>query len=1036
MEQLESARSKVVALLGKVDDIDEGVVRAERMYEGKCYAVAYFDLADDVVGRAGALQDFQERILGDDFFGTPGDLRWNKYLYFVAGPKSRSDVGFEDAKAAIESDKEYARKRVVTEDELELLLGNVKHFTPGTADKDYNVVAEWERRLAAAGLDELLDKPPRKELVERIGKSAVKRVPVADKSLTLPEADKSLARNWLARISIDKFRPVHDGNSYTFGQVTLIVGPNGTGKTSLLESIEYFYCGNNRRPGTASSPRILGTLVGNSTPLVAPSDPGRIRARCVSWYNRNEQRSNRILDAFTRFNFLDTDAAFRLATDSDAEASGIPADLGRLLVGSDASGIWEYLTKLAPEVDTAFERAVLRADDTLQKLQAAQLELKEVESRPSNSKALAEAFRAALVSLRWKASAPTSPLPTVDVLLRLQECIGHLQAVLSAGAGATSLRAVSARHADLTAALGTSTPIQTTRTEAQQAAKQHAASALRSEQGAQILDRWLTYLNAGYSTARARLVKAKADADKALGRLGRYASADTPEVPEEFAAVPLSIALRQANLNVQNAVALVTNLENQAANFGSMAAARAEAARQLQNAVQAALDAGHPADDCPVCRAKYPPQELAALIANITAALAQPTELAVVSESLINSRRDVEHLEGWATFFSYLARVAETISLSPDAVCGDIRHQLMELKSALATANQELEAATNDWKQLENSGLSPIEHDLLLTATTNLLQSSELIYDLPTIDKFKQELLDAASVARGLEADCVEKQSIATQQLEHIVAATFSEAWVTRAPSVGDLQALHIMLNESAAIQSRIQALLNLVDAELDQPLAELDAGLLSAARLHAEATEAARFESNASQTISALKERVDLLTNQSNTTRNQVKNYRSASETLGSLLKECSVEHATRESLSAIGAQINEIFTRIHAPSEYEYVGDDGILLRTTATNQTRNLQQISTGQRAAFALSVFLAMNRSATSAPPIILIDDPIAHIDDLNALSFLDYLRDLVVNSNRQIFFATADTKIAALFSRKFGFLGDSFRQIPLSRESAA
>ena len=57
---------------------------------------------------------------------------------------------------------------------------------------------------------------------------------------------------------------------------------------------------------------------------------------------------------------------------------------------------------------------------------------------------------------------------------------------------------------------------------------------------------------------------------------------------------------------------------------------------------------------------------------------------------------------------------------------------------------------------------------------------------------------------------------------------------------------------------------------------------------------------------------------------------------------------------------------------------------------------------------------------------------AHIDDLNALSFLDYLRDLAVNSGRQIFFATADTRVASLFSKKFSFLGESFKTISLVR----
>jgi len=55
-----------------------------------------------------------------------------------------------------------------------------------------------------------------------------------------------------------------------------------------------------------------------------------------------------------------------------------------------------------------------------------------------------------------------------------------------------------------------------------------------------------------------------------------------------------------------------------------------------------------------------------------------------------------------------------------------------------------------------------------------------------------------------------------------------------------------------------------------------------------------------------------------------------------------------------------------------------------------------------------------------------------VDDLNSLSFLDYLRE-TVRGERQIFFATANDKFASLFERKFDFLGDEFRRLDLSRE---
>ena len=78
----------------------------------------------------------------------------------------------------------------------------------------------------------------------------------------------------------------------------------------------------------------------------------------------------------------------------------------------------------------------------------------------------------------------------------------------------------------------------------------------------------------------------------------------------------------------------------------------------------------------------------------------------------------------------------------------------------------------------------------------------------------------------------------------------------------------------------------------------------------------------------------------------------------------------------------------------------------------------QISTGQRSALALSVFLALNIRVTGGPRLLLIDDPVAHVDDLNTLSFLDYLREIVVKNKRQVFFTTASRKLASLFEMKF------------------
>jgi chromosome segregation protein len=129
----------------------------------------------------------------------------------------------------------------------------------------------------------------------------------------------------------------------------------------------------------------------------------------------------------------------------------------------------------------------------------------------------------------------------------------------------------------------------------------------------------------------------------------------------------------------------------------------------------------------------------------------------------------------------------------------------------------------------------------------------------------------------------------------------------------------------------------------------------------------------------------------------------------------------------------VSSVFAQIHSPPEYKLGAfDDELDFLIRKDDGVRHaIDQVSTGQRAALALSIFLASNASATSAPPVLLIDDPVAHIDDLNTLSFLDYLRELALCADKQIFFATADVRLAALFERKFEFLGkERFRKVSL------
>ncbi|RYY24630.1 MAG: hypothetical protein EOO04_12815 [Chitinophagaceae bacterium] len=133
---------------------------------------------------------------------------------------------------------------------------------------------------------------------------------------------------------------------------------------------------------------------------------------------------------------------------------------------------------------------------------------------------------------------------------------------------------------------------------------------------------------------------------------------------------------------------------------------------------------------------------------------------------------------------------------------------------------------------------------------------------------------------------------------------------------------------------------------------------------------------------------------------------------------------------------EVIDIFKSIHVPREFADLKfeDKRLTLIGEDKNDQRFITEISTGQRSALALAIFLSLNSKLANGPDIIMFDDPVAFIDDLNALSFLDYLRLHVLKSGKQIFFATANTRLAHLFEKKFAFLQEDFKQWHLDRNS--
>lgn len=194
--------------------------------------------------------------------------------------------------------------------------------------------------------------------------------------------------------------------------------------------------------------------------------------------------------------------------------------------------------------------------------------------------------------------------------------------------------------------------------------------------------------------------------------------------------------------------------------------------------------------------------------------------------------------------------------------------------------------------------------------------------------------------------------------------------------------------------------------------------------------------ESVADKTITDLRTQTLLLEKARTNLTAESERLKAALKILNHLTSQESSKQVASELIANSAKSIDEIFSAVHSPSEFAVRSSKSkkkFEIIRKRDGEIVRLNSMSTGQRSAFALSLFLCLNQYARSAPPMLIFDDPVAHIDDLNILSFIDYLRDAMIRQGRQTFFSTADAKVASLFRQKFRFLGpEKFKEFDLRR----
>lgn len=409
-------------------DVGTELVRAERHHNSSILGVFYFDFSQILGTTEFNLPEYLQQNIAKDFYRHEGSIQWNYYLYFVL-EKAVFEQVRENGKAAhVEADRTFARKFVSEEEllnkELDKSIAAVVHTATVTKD----IAATWMQILNDASLGRICDpSAPYAEIIRDFLSGKTENSQTAAK--VSPRPKRAEPGRFIESLRIEKFRPHPSIPIFEFGVVNLIRGPNGSGKTSLLEAMELCICGGIRRQdGTRpDNSRLFIRFQGDDKPRRCPeTDLATYRARDHDWYNAYYPIGNQLWQNFNRFNFFDSDTAFRLSSASTQKE--INKAIHALFLGELANTLEERMLACKERFEREDRNLAKQVSDHRREVTKALADIEKLKHVKNTQEALLQELRSKASSNGWK------KLPsrfTLEELVRLQETVDELSSRLT-----------------------------------------------------------------------------------------------------------------------------------------------------------------------------------------------------------------------------------------------------------------------------------------------------------------------------------------------------------------------------------------------------------------------------------------------------------------------------------------------------------------------------------------------------------------------------------------------------------------------------
>jgi DNA repair exonuclease SbcCD ATPase subunit len=1006
------------AAIKDIREVSEGVYRGElNLSEENPSGICYIDTNQNI--SSAEFSDYQEKLIADDYFNHPGSLQWNYYLFLL------QDSVNKELRDNIEKNDKYARKYVFTENDFADFFKLEKSAGGATI----NVVGQWKKELDAVGLYQVSTKAAVNKSVDDFFKKE-KNPPVIPPVVSVPAVEK-----WknISHLKLhNTYRPYAiKQRDYKFGSVNLLRGSNGTGKTSLLEAIELVACGKSFRnelpkevDGCIEAAINGGTLL---TEICTPSDNKKYRHRDLVWYNSEYKTNSDAHISFNRFNFFNTDAATRFSTSSIEQE--VKKALFNLILGPEYTYIFERLRSFITAVRPRYNKLHDELDNAKRNSAAHSITINQL-SVSRNLGQLKENLSQNISQLKFTRQFDIDS----DIAVLEKTCNELSTSISTISSGkqnsATSIADLEKQKTELkrqkaiyedfmTSLRGINSEITDQQTKLQEITINK-----------QVLQDAEKYYTDERSFSIAGLSVNRGANDTALRTISQLKKTIGTLSLEQFNETEnLQDVTRKINQSAAESAVALLQVDKQIEESAEQLDKLTRLITQIKNLGKQYIEADDNAEVCPLCDSKFDSKVLAERVKAERITQTQPIGN---FQDLLKERRaltaTIESFNKKSQEYSILQVACASISdqnpqlLSPFILANEIKKVLETERTLLKTKN--LLDGLSAWAVSQNMSENELNS---LTGKIPEIFGAEYPFLYRNKEKFSTKLKELEkAVLDGNNAIGSATQNKFKVIREFKIALSLSPETEYKSSEIQGM-----FSNEEkklATIERAFEKIKDLVIIEKDTVVQEVIPVIML---LRANIESLQKAMSNDAELVRVKKE----LELADNFIKNNTANYKRIKNGY-SVLEKLAGDEASQQLDKFFNqnlVEISDIFRTIHAPKEFTGISyKQQELFIVTENNSLRKISQISTGQRAALTISIFISLNRKLTNGPDIIIFDDPVAHVDDMNVLSFLDFLRFFMLKEGKQIFIATANERFAELVQKKFAFLENDFTQFIMER----